>query len=190
MLLLSSDSSTRGYQPHPEDQDPGDKASKPNSIPHWDAGQPQPATPSGPAWLLHRAVSDHCCRSLPAVSQHSGLCCTLLQKGQAPAWCPQALQSPAECHQRPGSYSGGGDHVTTDEAALRPGPGLQGGGRFLAPPRHGAEDCLPAGLHSSHEALTWWHPTHDAKHHNHDPQHHGQAHLASLFQHLSRKWAE
>lgn len=188
MFLWPSDSSTRGNQPHPEDQGSSDQAPQPNSFSHGDTGQSKPA--GGPAGLLHWAVSDHRCWSLPALSQHSGFCCTLLQEGQAPARCPQALQPPAERSQRPGSHSGRGDYVPANEATLRPGSGLQGGRRLPAPTRHGAENCLPTWLHSGHEALTGRHSTHDSKHHYHDPEHHGRTHLAPLFQHLSQQRAE
>lgn len=182
------DSSPRSYEPHAQAQSVGDQASKPNALPHRDPGQTEPATPGGPKRLLHRAVSHHCCGSLPPLPQHPGFRRALLQEGQTEAWRPQALQPPAEHDQRPGSHSGGGDHVLADEAALGPGPRLQG--RLLAPPRHGSEDCLPSRLHTSHEALARRHPSHDPKHHHHDPKHHQWTHLAPLLQHLPQQWAK
>lgn len=176
------DSSPRSYKPHSQAQGPGDQASKPDAFPHRDPGQTEPATPGGPKRLLHWAVSHHCCRSLPPLPQHSSFCRALLQEGQTEAWCPQALQPPADHHQWPGSHSGGGDHVLADEAALGPGPRLQG--RLLAPSWHGSEDCLPSRLHASHEALTRRHPSHDTEHHHYDPEHHQWTHLAPLLQHL------
>lgn len=182
------DSSPRSYKPHSQAQGPGDQASKPDALPHRDPGQTEPATPGGPKRLLHWAVSHHCCRSLPPLPQHSSFCRALLQEGQTEAWCPQALQPPADHHQWPGSHSGGGDHVLADEAALGPGPRLQG--RLLAPSWHGSEDCLPSRLHASHEALTRRHPSHDTEHHHYDPEHHQWTHLAPLLQHLPQQWAK
>lgn len=182
MSLWFLDSSPRSHKPHSQAQGPGGQASKSDTLPNGDPGQTEPAPLGGPKRLFHRAVSHHCCWSLPPLPQHPGFCRTLLQERQTEAWCPQALQPPAEHHQRPGSHSGGGDHVLTDETALGPGPRLQG--RLPAPSWHGAEDCLPSRLHAGHEALTGRHPSHDTKHYHHDSEHHQWTHLTPHLQHL------